>query len=80
VGAPVVGALQPGTQEAVELGQGEVLLALRLDEELLAQSAKEALDLAAPLRAPGLEWIRRMPSTAQARASWAEANGEPLST
>lgn len=53
VDAAVVGALKPGPQQPVQLGQGELGALFGLREELLAQGPKEALDLAPPLRAPG---------------------------
>jgi len=78
--AAVVDALDPGLEQSVELGQILAALGagLQFDQELLAHGAKRALDLASA-GWPGRLWIRRIPSTAQARSSCLEANALPLS-
>jgi len=50
-----------------------------VDEELVAHGAEEPFDLASALGAAGREWMSRIPNDAQARSSWADTNGLPLS-
>jgi hypothetical protein len=55
VGAVVVDALDPGAEQAVQLGQvGCAAAGLQLDQELRADGAEDPLDLAAALGLAGL--------------------------
>jgi hypothetical protein len=56
------------------------MAAAGFDLEAVAQVRKNRSIFPRPAGSPRREWMNRIPSLAQARASWRDANGLPLST
>ena len=77
---PVIDLLNPRLEGPAQLFQARWRAVLELDQQLFLTVRNTRSIFPRPSGRPGRLWISRIPSTAHARSSWPDTNGEPLST